>query len=68
VHETYPDDGGVLYNLACAESRLGRTDDALEHLRQSIEDQERFRELALTDEDFDPIRELPAFQDVVESG
>jgi tetratricopeptide (TPR) repeat protein len=66
VHETYPDDGGVLYNLACAESRLGRTDDALDHLGQAIADQERFRELALSDEDFDPIRELPAFQDVVE--
>lgn len=67
VHETYPDDSGVLYNLACAESRLGRTDDALDHLGQAIEDQERFRELALTDNDFDAIRDLPAFKDLVEA-
>ena len=67
VHETYPDDSGVLYNLACAESRLGRTDDALDHLGQAIEDQVRFRELALTDNDFDAIRDLPAFKDLVEA-
>jgi mannose-6-phosphate isomerase-like protein (cupin superfamily) len=67
VHETYPEDGGVLYNLACAESRLGHTDDAIEHLRQSIEDQERFREVAKTDTDFDAIREEPAFKELVGS-
>jgi mannose-6-phosphate isomerase-like protein (cupin superfamily) len=65
VHETYPDDGGVLYNLACAESQIGRTEDAIEHLRESIEDQERFREIAKTDTDFDPIRDEPAFKELV---
>jgi tetratricopeptide (TPR) repeat protein len=65
VHEEFPDDGGVLYNLACAESRLGRAGDAIEHLQQSIEDQERFRELAKTDTDFDSIRDLPAFKELV---
>lgn len=67
VHEMYPDDSGVLYNLACAESRLGRTTDAIEHLRQSIDDQERFREIAKTDADFDSIRDLPAFKELVGS-
>ncbi|HWN20370.1 MAG TPA: tetratricopeptide repeat protein [Gaiellaceae bacterium] len=51
-----PEQAGLLYNLACAESLLGRTDDALGHLDRSIELQPRFREAAQTDSDFDPIR------------
>jgi tetratricopeptide (TPR) repeat protein len=58
----HPDDGAVLYNLACAESMSGRTDVALERLRQSVEQGERFRELAATDTDFDPIRGEAEFQ------
>ena len=46
----------MLYNLACAESRLGKTDEAIGHLERAIADQERFRELAKTDTDFDGIR------------
>jgi len=65
AHEEFPDDATVLYNLACAESLLGRTDDAIGHLQQSIEDGERFRELAQTDTDFDAIREDPRFKELV---
>ena len=65
AHEQYPDDGGVLYNLACAESMLGRTDDAIVHLEQSIANQERFRGVAKTDTDFDPIREDARFSELV---
>jgi mannose-6-phosphate isomerase-like protein (cupin superfamily) len=65
AHEEFPDDATVLYNLACAESMLGRTNDALGHLEQSIANGERFRELAQTDTDFDPIREEPRFQELV---
>jgi tetratricopeptide (TPR) repeat protein len=61
----YPDDATVLYNLACAESMSGRTDEALEHLRRSLERGERFRELARTDTDFDPIRDDPRFAEIV---
>jgi uncharacterized Ntn-hydrolase superfamily protein len=55
-------DGGdenalLLYNLACYESRAGRRDDALEHLRRSIELDPAFRERAQTDDDFDAVRE-----------
>jgi tetratricopeptide (TPR) repeat protein len=32
THQEFPDDATVLYNLACAESLLGRTDDAIGHL------------------------------------
>ena len=56
-----PGDGGFLYNLACAESRLGRKEDALEHLRQSVEAEARFKEAAATDSDFDAIRDDPEF-------
>ena len=35
--EEHPDHPGVLYNLACAEAQAGRLDDALAHLRRSLE-------------------------------
>jgi tetratricopeptide (TPR) repeat protein len=60
-----PDDGGALYNLACVKSLGGRSDEAIEHLRRSIELEERFRELARTDTDFDPIRDEPGFKQLV---
>jgi tetratricopeptide (TPR) repeat protein len=65
THQEFPDDGTVLYNLACAESLLGRTDDAIGHLEQSIANGERFRELAQTDTDFDAIRDEPRFKELV---
>jgi tetratricopeptide (TPR) repeat protein len=65
AHAEYPDDATVLYNLACAESMSGRTAEALEHLRRSVEGGERFRELARTDSDFDPIRDEPGFAEIV---
>jgi hypothetical protein len=63
--EDHPEYPGVAYNVACAEALAGRGDDAIEHLRQSIERSERFRELARDDVDFDSIREEPAFQQLV---
>jgi tetratricopeptide (TPR) repeat protein len=56
-----PGDAGFLYNLACAESRLGRQDEALEHLRQCVEAEERFKQNAAGDPDFDAIRDEPEF-------
>jgi tetratricopeptide (TPR) repeat protein len=56
-----PGDAGFLYNLACAESRLGRKDSALRHLRQCVEAEERFKKDAVTDPDFDAIRDDPEF-------
>jgi quercetin dioxygenase-like cupin family protein len=64
IHED-PTDATVLFNLACAESLLGRTDDAIGHLEQSIANDESFRELARTDTDFDPIRDEPRFRELV---
>ena len=61
VIEAYPQYAGPLYGLACCESLAGRTDDALEHLRQAIEGSERCRKFAKGDSDFDPIRSDPRF-------
>jgi mannose-6-phosphate isomerase-like protein (cupin superfamily) len=67
VHAEFPDDAGVLFNLACAESLLGSSDDAIEHLSRSIANEERFREIAKSDSDFDAIREDPRFVELVGS-
>ena len=56
-----PGDAGFLYNLACAESRLGRKESALKHLRECVEAEERFKENAVADPDFDALRADPEF-------
>jgi tetratricopeptide (TPR) repeat protein len=54
-----------LYNLACCESLAGRTDEALEHLRQAIELMDGMREYAKSDSDLDAIRKEAAFEELV---
>lgn len=63
--EAHPEYAGPLYNLACCESLAGRTADAIEHLRLAIARSERFRAHAADDSDFDPIREEPAFKELI---
>jgi tetratricopeptide (TPR) repeat protein len=63
--EENPEVSGLLYNVACCESLAGRTADAIEHLRRAIERSERFRSFAAGDSDFDPIREEPAFKELM---
>ena len=63
--EAHPEYSGLLYNVACCESLAGRTEDAIEHLRLAIERSKRGRSLAARDSDFDPIRDEPAFKDLV---
>jgi tetratricopeptide (TPR) repeat protein len=63
--EAHPEYAGLLYNLACCESRAGRTDDAIGHLGRAIEKSERFRSFAEGDSDFRTIRDEPAFQALV---
>ena len=60
-----PQYSGLWYNLACCESLAGRTADAIENLRESIERSEESRTFAKDDSDFDPIREEPAFKQLV---
>jgi mannose-6-phosphate isomerase-like protein (cupin superfamily) len=67
ARETIENSGyaGALYNLACVESLAGRKDDAIRHLRTSIELSERSRAIAARDSDFDPIRDEPGFKEIV---
>ena len=59
--EHHPDHPRVLYNVACTESLLGEREAALEHLRRAIELEPECADWALSDRDFDPIRDDPAF-------
>ena len=63
----HPEAGVVLYNLACVEVLAGEPDPALDHLRQAIKVEERFRESARKDEDFAAVRDRPEFQELVEA-
>ena len=62
AHPQYP---ALFYNLACCESLAGRTTDAIDHLRHAIDMSERSRAFAKDDSDFDPIRDDPAFKELV---
>jgi tetratricopeptide (TPR) repeat protein len=65
VYESFlaetPGNAGVLYNLACAESLLGRKEKALQHLRESVETDAVYKKNAIEDPDFDAIRDDPEF-------
>jgi glyoxylase-like metal-dependent hydrolase (beta-lactamase superfamily II) len=63
--EAHPDQGVLLYNVACCESLAGQTAEALEHLRRAVEMWEGARGMARGESDFDPIREEPAFEELV---
>jgi hypothetical protein len=52
-------------NVACCESLAGRAADAIDHLRQAIGMWEGCRGMAKEDSDFDPIRNEPAFEELV---
>lgn len=65
LHAETPGDAAVLYNLACAESLSGKRQEALGHLKRSIELDPDFRELAEKDSDFDAIRDDPDFASAV---
>ena len=56
---------GLFYNVACCESLAGRTADAVDHLGRAIDPSERFRSYAKDDSDFNPIRDEPAFQELI---
>jgi tetratricopeptide (TPR) repeat protein len=63
--EAHPEYAGLFYNVACCESLAGRSADALDHLRRAIDMSERFRAYAKDDSDFDPIRDEPAFKELI---
>jgi hypothetical protein len=63
--EAHPQYADLFYNVACCESLAGRTTDALDHLRRAIDMSERSRAYAKDDSDFDPIRDEPAFKELM---
>ena len=65
VFETYPENALALFNSACMESLLGRSDEALGHLEAALGRWPDLREQARTDEDLAPLRDDPRFQQLV---
>jgi tetratricopeptide (TPR) repeat protein len=63
--EAHPQYAELFYNVACCESLAGRTTDAVDHLRRAITMSERSRVYAKDDSDFDPIRDVPAFKELI---
>jgi tetratricopeptide (TPR) repeat protein len=62
--ERWPESAALLYNLACAESRLGETDAALVHLARAVVLEPSLAESAQTDPDLEAIRDDPRFPDL----
>jgi tetratricopeptide (TPR) repeat protein len=60
-----PPYSAVYFNTACFESRAGRIEDALAHLRRAVELLPALAELARDDEDLAPLREHAAFAQIV---
>jgi hypothetical protein len=63
--DAHPEQAYLYYNVACCESLAGPTADAVEHLRRAIDIWEGCRGMAKEDSDFDPIRDEPAFQELI---
>jgi tetratricopeptide (TPR) repeat protein len=63
--ELKPDDPAILYNLACLFALRRNTKDAVAYLEEAIEKNEKYRQMAKTDEDFDNIREDVRFKKLV---
>lgn len=63
--EEHPEYPMLLYNVACCESLAGRTQDAIDDLRRAAAMSDRVIRYAQGDSDFDPIREEPAFKELV---
>jgi mannose-6-phosphate isomerase-like protein (cupin superfamily) len=54
-----------LYNLACCEALAGHKDDAIGHLQLAFERRPSLRDLAREDTDLDPLRDEPAFRELL---
>lgn len=56
-----PGHPSLLYNLACAEARAGRSEEALAHLNAAVAGEATLLGAARDDADLDSIRDLPGF-------
>ena len=61
-----PENSALRYNLACYTALAGDAEEALDALRQTVEEDPRFAELARTDPDFASLRDSPGFTQLVE--
>jgi tetratricopeptide (TPR) repeat protein len=61
VLEKRPDNAVAHFNAGCFAARAGLADEAIEHLRQALQLNERIKELIETDEDLDSIRDDQRF-------
>jgi serine/threonine protein kinase/Flp pilus assembly protein TadD len=60
-----PDDPRVLYNVACIHSLTGKIEQALDYFEKAIESGYASREWIDNDQDLDPIRHHPRFQEAL---
>lgn len=63
--DKHPGNALILYNIACMEAKLGRGDDALATLGESVEKWPRFKENAREDDDFASLRDDKRFLELV---
>ncbi|MGH9400101.1 MAG: tetratricopeptide repeat protein [Thermoanaerobaculia bacterium] len=59
--------GRVDFLLACCYAQNGETDTALAYLKKAIEEDQSNRILARHDRDFDPVRQMPGFLELLAS-
>jgi len=65
VLELWPDHPGTYYNRGCLFAFQGKADEAIDDLRRAIAGDQKYRELARKDSDFDGIRDDPRFRALV---
>ena len=63
--EKHPGNALILFNIACMQSMLGRGDEALATLAESVEKWPKFKENARADDDFASLREDARFTELV---
>ena len=63
--EAHPGNALILYNIACMESCLGHANAVWEPLTESLAAWPAYKELAVKDEDLEPLRNDPRFQELV---
>lgn len=59
-----PNNAHAFYQLACAHTAMDRLDEALQYLKQALEQSETYREYMLTDDALIPLRGLPEFSEI----
>ena len=61
-----PENHNLMYNLACAYAKTGENELAYEYLGKAIEFDEKYKEMAMDDEDFESLYDEDDFLDMTE--